>query len=793
MRRALVAVVVLACGLVAAGCEKQTAPAPWAVRPGVEQATITGAQPHEPLTLWSTTGRGKPKRKLLTLLADDHGQAHFAYVPGEHLSLQSGPGLDLGQFGDLDRLTVLRPGRYVVRDETTDPVLTTATFQVVGRDDHPDPALYDRQHLGVATPDIVGVPKPGTTLAAGFSYLEMRDGVLLSAMVRLPDAAFYGPGPYPTVVEYSGYGPSNPEAEEPSSRLARAAGYATVSVNMRGSGCSGGVFDVFNPAQMADGYDTIEIVARQPWVQGHKVGMVGLSYSGIAQLYVAATRPPSLAAITPLSVIADPWVQQYPGGIYNDGFTKQWLAGRDRESSPNGTNWVRRRIDGGDQTCADHQVLRNQNPDFEAVGRALRFYRPIAEARDLRRLVHDIDVPVLVAGAFQDEQTGAQFTGMLDQFTSTPLLKIGLWNGRHVDGLGPVNVMRWYEFLEFTVAGRVPKLHPVLRAFLPAILAQTFELQDTTLEPDRRFERFGDDFAAAQAAFAAEPIVRVVYESGNGANEPGEPGGTFEQAFPSWPPPSAVPTRWYLGGAGSLAAAPPADRAAGGLDAFRFDPAAGQQRLFPNGDYPLFGRLWERADWTQFPAGDSLSYLTEPLADDLVVSGPGYAELYVASDAPAGTDVDVQVTVSEVRPDGVEYLVQNGWLRLGDRKVDDARSTDLEITHPFTSRAYRPPHPGRFVRAKVEIPSLAHIFRAGSRLRLTIATPGRNHVTWAFEPPDYAGATPTNQVAHTPSKPSSLVLAVLPGVDAPAHTPAPCPSLRGMVCRPYVPTENGQS
>ena len=41
----------------------------------------------------------------------------------------------------------------------------------------------------------------------------------------------------------------------------------------------------------------------QPWVLHHKVGMAGVSYGGISQLFVAETRPPSLAAITPLSVI----------------------------------------------------------------------------------------------------------------------------------------------------------------------------------------------------------------------------------------------------------------------------------------------------------------------------------------------------------------------------------------------------------------------------------------------------------------------------------------------------------
>ena len=120
----------------------------------------------------------------------------------------------------------------------------------------------------------------------------MRDGVKLSAMVRFPDSGIYGDGPYPTVVEYSGYGPSNPASEEAGVRLARAFGFATVSVNMRGTGCSGGVFDIFNPAQQADGYDVVEIVGRQSWVKNNKVGMVGLVVPG-TQLYVASTRPPT--------------------------------------------------------------------------------------------------------------------------------------------------------------------------------------------------------------------------------------------------------------------------------------------------------------------------------------------------------------------------------------------------------------------------------------------------------------------------------------------------------------------
>ena len=137
----------------------------------------------------------------------------------------------------------------------------------------------------------------------------MRDGVLLSAMIRFPTQP-YMEKPLSTVVIYSGYSPSRSDRQDTGSVIANMLGYATVGVNMRGTGCSGGVFDVFNRAQHADGYDIVETVARQSWVLNNQVGMVG-SYPGISQLYVASTNPPSLAAIVPLSTIADAWKMQW--------------------------------------------------------------------------------------------------------------------------------------------------------------------------------------------------------------------------------------------------------------------------------------------------------------------------------------------------------------------------------------------------------------------------------------------------------------------------------------------------
>ena len=115
--------------------------------------------------------------------------------------------------------------------------------------------------------------------------------------------------------------------------LANLMGYTVVDVNMRGTGCSGGAFDFFEPLQSLDGYDVVETVSRQPWVAHGKVGMFGISYGGISQLFTGQTQPPSLAAITPLSVIDQTQTTLYPGGILNTGFAFNWAQERMAQAS----------------------------------------------------------------------------------------------------------------------------------------------------------------------------------------------------------------------------------------------------------------------------------------------------------------------------------------------------------------------------------------------------------------------------------------------------------------------------
>jgi uncharacterized protein len=641
----------------------------------------------------------------------------------------------------------------------------------------PDPQSYGKQEL-----------------KAGYNYLTMRDGTTLSAWVTLPR----GKGPFPTVVNYSGYNPSEPQAPnpdfeflcddfpvmctpptDPSALFAGMLGYATVSVNMRGTGCSGGAYDYFETMQLLDGYDVVEIVAAQSWTMHHQVGMVGLSYPGISQLFVASLRPPGLAAIAPMSVIGSSDSTFLPGGILNNGFAISWVTRVLKKAVPFGQGWEQKRVDAGDTVCAENQLLHSQIVDNVAQAKEISFYRPeVLDRINPSLFAEKINVPIFLVGAWQDEQTGPYFFLLFDKFVNAPALRVTVTNGVHIDGFGPHQLLEWHTFLELFVAKRVP-LDPVKLRNVSALLYTAFFQSPLTL-PAARFSN-QPSYADALAAWKAEPPFDVRFESGTGrANDLGAPETTFGHRFKSWPPTETSPIELHLQRGARLGAVPPVENASS--SEFTLDPLAGA-----TGVLAVNGNVWDKRpnyNWVQPRVGQAAVFEGEVLTADMVLYGTASFDLFIKSPVD---DADLEVTFSEVRPDGQEMYIQSGWLRASHRQPGP-KSTPLWPAQTLLEKDLSALPIDQWTQMRIGTAAFAHVMRAGSRIRVSIDTPGGVRADWRFALKTFPQMV-TYQIGHDVTHDSRIVLPRILGV--PVSTPLPaCPSLRGQPCRPHVPAQN---
>ena len=186
------------------------------------------------------------------------------------------------------------------------------------------------------------------------------------------------------------------------------------------------------------------------------------------------------------------------------------------------------------------------------------------------------------------------------------------------------------------------------------------------------------------------------------------------------------------------------------------------------------------------PPGSAVSYLTAPLTENTTVIGAGAIHAWVRSSKPS---VDLQATISEVRPDGKETFVQNGWLRGNERKLDAKKSTPLEPVLSLRKADIQPLPRKRYVEVTIPLYYEGHAYRAGSRIRVTITAPNGDQPIWSFSQPQPGKGFATVVIAHSKRMPSSLVRPIVPGVNVATGLP-PCPGLRGEPCRDYQPYTN---
>jgi hypothetical protein len=252
--------------------------------------------------------------------------------------------------------------------------------------------------------------------------IPMRDGARLRANVFRPD----GPGQFPVLMTFGPYGKDVPlrefmqEAwdrlnetypeilaassckhlvfERPDPEVWVPHGYVVIAVDSRGAGKSPGRLDPNSPAEFRDFYDAIEWAATQPWSSG-KVGLLGISYYAAGQWFVAAMRPPHLAAILPWQGTYDFYRDRTrQDGIFASGFLRRWWARsvlrnqHGNAESPYHDIYTGERTTGSAALSADELAQNRANYLEDVLAHPLNdtFYHE--RTPDLSR----IDVPALV-------------------------------------------------------------------------------------------------------------------------------------------------------------------------------------------------------------------------------------------------------------------------------------------------------------------------------------------------------------------------------------------------------------
>ena len=164
-------------------------------------ATYYGSMGGKPLSAPMVGVINGPAVATATFTAD--GSIDQAYVlgatPGQHLVLRNAAGTQVGSgtadhYGSLIVRTLTPGPGYVAQSTRGGVTVSSSPFSVLGPNTVPTTSFYSNQHLH-----------------AGLNYITMRDGVSITATVRLPPGKTVTEGPFPTVIEDSGYPSAGPE------------------------------------------------------------------------------------------------------------------------------------------------------------------------------------------------------------------------------------------------------------------------------------------------------------------------------------------------------------------------------------------------------------------------------------------------------------------------------------------------------------------------------------------------------------------------------------------------------
>jgi uncharacterized protein len=510
----------------------------------------------------------------------------------------------------------------------------------------------------------------------------MRDGTRLSARIWLPEGAS-ADNRVPALLEYLPYRKGDWTAVRDAQRHPwyAAHGYASVRVDLRGSGDSEGVLlDEYSPVELSDGVDVIEWLAAQPWCTG-RVGMFGISWGGFNSLQIAALRPPALRAIVTVCSTDDRYaddVHYFGGavlGIDMLGWSATMLATTALPPDPARVdNWRsiwERRLDAL-VPFVDTWLAHQERDDYWRHGSVCEDYQAI-------------EAPVLAVGGWADPYRNTVLR-LLAHLSCPVKGIIGPWAHQYPDIDRPPGprigflqeTLRWWDRWLRDVPNGVDG-EPALRAWM----------QDSVRPATGYAERPG----------------RWVTE-------------------PSWPSPHVSDTRYPLGelAGGRRASVVVRTPQHTGIDAGRFFPYGNPADLPPD----------QRAE-----DGRSVTFATGALPEAVEVLGHPRARLRLR----AGADGNVIVRLCDVAPDGSSTLVTRGCLNLARRAGMDrsapALRSDETVEVVMSAIAWVFP-PGHRIRLSVSDAYWPWVWPRPTAGPMVLEPPGSELVLPARDPAAYS-------------------------------------------------------
>ena len=591
--------------------------------------------------------------------------------------------------------------------------------------------------------------------------VPMRDGVRLFTQIYAPiDRSERHPIIlFRTPYGLSPYGPEFANRTMPS-LLFMKENYILVGQEIRGTFQSEGTFRYFRPYledkktaadtdESSDAYDTVEWVLKNIPDHNGRVGAWGISYPGFTATMAALAAHPAVLAASPQAPMADLYMGDdglHNGALYlahcvNYTYTMgqprkaptQEPSSRLRFPTPDGYSYF---LGLGPLKNLTAKVMGATNEVWKET-MAHESYDAYWQALSTYPHLHDIKPAILIAGGWYDAE---DLSGTLQTYKAIERRQPGL---RNSIVMGPWSHGGWN-----LLAGGSENRGPFVFNGTRAYFQEQIELP------------FFNHYLKGKGALDLPEAV--VFETGTDQ----------WRTYGAWPPVEAKEKKVFFAAGGRLSL----DRMAGpdgrGFDEYSSDPAkpvpyTQQITAQYNRDYFIEDQRFAAS------RPDVLVYSTEPLAEDVTITGPIKAELYVST---TGTDADWVVKVIDVYPDEAPAPKPNP---LNVRMGGYQRLVRGDIFRGKFRNSFEKPEafvPGRPTKVAFELPDVQHAFLKGHRIMVQVQSswfPLFDRNPQKFCDIRTAGETDFQKATHrlyrSKKYPSNIEFRVLPNerIDAP--------------------------